>query len=180
MENASKALIIAGAILISILIIAIGMYIYTSSTSSINGAIAGMDKQEIQAANSQWLNYEGKQKGTQVKTLITDIIANAEIFKDEQHKVVGLGASANYDGNGHAATSSMWGAAPNPAPAVPAAAQGQAGHPAFTWVGTTDANFRTFITNLQTIQSGIRPQHEYTVFLNYLGTSLIREIYIVW
>ena len=30
MENASKALIIAGAILISILIIAIGMYIYTN------------------------------------------------------------------------------------------------------------------------------------------------------
>ena len=35
MENASKALIIAGAILISILIIAIGMYIYSNSQSSI-------------------------------------------------------------------------------------------------------------------------------------------------
>ena len=38
MENASKALIIAGAILLSILIIAIGMYIYNSSTNSITNA----------------------------------------------------------------------------------------------------------------------------------------------
>ena len=34
MENASKALIIAGAILLSILIIAIGMYIFNSSSNS--------------------------------------------------------------------------------------------------------------------------------------------------
>ena len=42
MENASKALIIAGAILISILIIAIGMYIYTNSESSIRNATSQM------------------------------------------------------------------------------------------------------------------------------------------
>ena len=56
MENASKALIIAGAILISILIIAIGMYIYSSSTSSIENAISSMNTQEVQAFNATWTN----------------------------------------------------------------------------------------------------------------------------
>ena len=38
MENASKALIIAGAILISILLIAISMYIYNSAQGTIQNA----------------------------------------------------------------------------------------------------------------------------------------------
>ena len=37
MENASKALIIAGAILLSILIIGLGMYIYQQANSATSG-----------------------------------------------------------------------------------------------------------------------------------------------
>ena len=61
MENASKALIIAGAILLSILIIAIGMYIYNSSTNSIYSAADQISSQEQQSFNTQWESYEQNQ-----------------------------------------------------------------------------------------------------------------------
>ena len=46
MENASKALLIAGAILICILLIAIGMYIYNSANATIKSAASQMSQQE--------------------------------------------------------------------------------------------------------------------------------------
>ena len=90
MENASKALIIAGAILISILIIAIGMYIYSSSTNSINEGIGSMSTQEKEAFNANWANYEGNQTGTQVKAMISKLISNANTYQEEPGKVVGI------------------------------------------------------------------------------------------
>ena len=90
MENASKALIIAGAILISILIIAIGMYIYTSSSSSIYGATSQMNSQEVTAFNQGWTNYEGTQKGSNCRTLISQIIANNSTNKEDPTKLINL------------------------------------------------------------------------------------------
>ena len=71
MENASKALIIAGAILLSILIIAIGMYIYNSSTNSIYSAADQISAQDQEAFNSQWTSYEENQPGSSVKSMIS-------------------------------------------------------------------------------------------------------------
>ena len=101
MENASKALIIAGAILISILIIAIGMFIYNNSIGSVEGALTSMDTQEIEASNKQWTNYEGNQKGSQVKSLINKLIANANTNKEETHKIVGLTYEASSTNTGN-------------------------------------------------------------------------------
>lgn len=100
MENASKALIIAGAILISILIIAIGMYIYTSSSSSIYGATSQMNSQEVTAFNQGWTNYEGTQTGSNCRTLISQIIANNSTNKEDPTKLISLqivGGSAPAD-----------------------------------------------------------------------------------
>lgn len=83
MENASKALIIAGAILLSILIIAIGMYIYNSSTNSITNAAGQISQQDIQAFNNQFTMYEGKQVGTNVKALMTTIASICKENKEE-------------------------------------------------------------------------------------------------
>lgn len=71
MENASKALIIAGAILLSILIIGLGMAIYQQASGAIGNA--NMDPQKIQAYNSEFASYEGTKSGTQVRALL-DII----------------------------------------------------------------------------------------------------------
>ena len=80
MENASKALIIAGAILLSILIIALGMRIYNSSSSVTGGA--DLSAQEISSHNAQFEAYEGRQKGTQVKTLLNAIEKNNTEYTD--------------------------------------------------------------------------------------------------
>ena len=90
MENASKALIIAGAILLSILIIAIGMYIYTSSHNSISEAGSQISEQEKTSFNQQWNTYEGSQGGNNVKALLQKLIANCNTNKEEQQRLVGV------------------------------------------------------------------------------------------
>jgi hypothetical protein len=68
MENASKALIIAGAILLSILIIALGVFVFNQAKSAMGNV--NMNDQEIAAFNSKFESYEGKQKGSNVRALV--------------------------------------------------------------------------------------------------------------
>ena len=75
MENASKALIIAGAILLSILIIGLGMFIYSQASNAMKGT--GLESQQATAYNGQFLQYaNGKITGTQARQLCNDIIAH--------------------------------------------------------------------------------------------------------
>ena len=75
MENASKALIIAGAILLAILLITLGIYIFQQAQSTVNNN--GMSQAEIQSFNSQFTKYEGESvKGSSVKSLIQEVIVN--------------------------------------------------------------------------------------------------------
>ena len=60
MENASKALLIAGAILIVILLISLGIYIYSQAQQTINSV--NMDEQQITAFNNKFAQYEGEDK----------------------------------------------------------------------------------------------------------------------
>ena len=90
MENASKAIIIAGAILLSILIIAIGMYIYNSSTNSIYSAADQISSQEKDSFNSQWTSYEESQPGSSVRNMISKLIANADVNAEEKTKLPDL------------------------------------------------------------------------------------------
>lgn len=70
MENASKALIIAGSILITIMIISLGIVIFNRFGNSAK-KMANMDKQEIAAFNSKITPYVGEHiSGTQVNTLL--------------------------------------------------------------------------------------------------------------
>ena len=68
MENASKALIIAGAVLISILLISLGILIYNQASDIVNGN--QMSEVDITAFNQKFLNYEGRKNGSQVKSLL--------------------------------------------------------------------------------------------------------------
>ena len=88
MENASKALIIAGAILLSILIIAIGMYIYTSSHNSISEAGSQISEQEKTSFNQQWNTYEGAQGGNNIKALLQKVIGNCNTNAQEEQRLV--------------------------------------------------------------------------------------------
>ena len=73
MENASKALIIAGAILLAILLISLGIIIFSPAQDTVNNS--GMTQAEVQTFNGQLVKYEGSQKGTVVKTMIQEVLA---------------------------------------------------------------------------------------------------------
>jgi hypothetical protein len=74
MENASKALIIAGAILLAILIISLSIFIFNQAQTVINGS--GMTQAEVTSFNNQFLKYEGEKKGSEVKSLIQEVNVN--------------------------------------------------------------------------------------------------------
>ena len=74
MENASKALIIAGAILLAILLISLGILIFNQAQYTVNNS--GMSQAEITAFNNKFLKYEGVQDGSVVKSLVNEVIAS--------------------------------------------------------------------------------------------------------
>lgn len=74
MENASKALIIAGAILLAILLISLGIMIFNQAQDTVNNS--GMTQAEITAFNNKFIKYEGTQKGSVVKSLVNEVIAS--------------------------------------------------------------------------------------------------------
>ena len=82
MENASKALIIAGAILISILLIAVGMMVYNSAMKPIGVATGSMDSISIQMFNQRFQGYDGTQKGSNIKELISEVITSNSTNED--------------------------------------------------------------------------------------------------
>ena len=85
MENASKALIIAGAILLAILIISLGILIYNQASGIVNGNT--MDSVEISEFNTQFTQYEGTKSGTQVRSLAQVVLSN-NVSQDDASKRV--------------------------------------------------------------------------------------------
>ena len=89
MENASKALLIAGAILIVIVLISIGMLIVNSTNDGVDVATDIATSQAAQSFNSQFTKYAGtKVKGSTVKSLYETVVAaNATATTSGGHTV---------------------------------------------------------------------------------------------
>lgn len=85
MENASKALIIAGAILLAIAIIGIGMYVYQNAAGAMEGT--DMTDQQVQTYNQTFTNYAGTQRGSNVKTMCNTIANHNRTAADDSEKV---------------------------------------------------------------------------------------------
>lgn len=91
MENASKALLIAGAILICILLIAIGMYIYQSAQATIDAAASKMSNQDKEIYNSMIKKYVGENKrGSDVKAMIEQVISQNDQYVGESGKFISI------------------------------------------------------------------------------------------
>ena len=120
MENASKALIIAGAILLSILIIGLGMFIFNQASDAMKGA--NLNQQQAAAHNSQFLKYQGVQTGSSLKTLISTVeqfnISGAA-DSSEFIKVIPNNSAATEQNNG-VSDGAITGAAYNTANVTPA------------------------------------------------------------
>lgn len=97
MENASKALIIAGAILLAILLISLGIMIFNQAQDTVNNS--GMSKAEISSFNNQFTKYEGTQKGSNVKSLIQEVntsnVSDVQEGNDRNIQIVGAGNAAS-------------------------------------------------------------------------------------
>lgn len=75
MENASKALIIAGAIIVSLLIIGLGVAIYQRASKTVSDA--DLNSQAAMAQNGQFETYFGDRKSSQeCISLVNTVIAN--------------------------------------------------------------------------------------------------------
>ncbi len=87
MENASKALIIAGAILLAILIIGLGIFIYRQAANTVSDT--GMDQLAIQQFNGQFENYiKDNVSGATVKSLIQLVNTNNAV--EDSSKTIAL------------------------------------------------------------------------------------------
>ncbi len=76
MENASKALLIAGAILICIVLISLGMLIVNSSSEVTDQVGDITTTQAVSTFNSNFTNYSGTQKGSAIKTLLQSLASS--------------------------------------------------------------------------------------------------------
>lgn len=94
MENASKALIIAGAILLSILIIGLGMFIYQQAAGAMSGA--NLDPQKAQAFNEQFVKYQGTQQGANARALYSLIASNNRTHTDDPSQQIQMTINDTY------------------------------------------------------------------------------------
>lgn len=91
MENASKALIIAGAILLAIVIISLGLIVVNNVRSTTDNT--NLSEQEIQSFNAKFIAYEGeKVSASRVNTLIQQVVAtNQATLDDGKNNVIVIG-----------------------------------------------------------------------------------------
>lgn len=88
MENASKALIIAGAILLSILLISLGILVYNNAKGTISDA--NLDSEAAQTFNTKISQYCGKKKNANdMNGLVAAISASngAQTGKSDVHYI---------------------------------------------------------------------------------------------
>ena len=94
MENASKALIIAGAILLAILLISLGIMIFNQAQDTVTNS--GMTEAELTSFNNKFLKYEGDAvKGTMVKSMVQEVKAANQNASDGVKITVNLKATAD-------------------------------------------------------------------------------------
>ena len=85
MENASKALIIAGAILLAILIISLGILIYNQASGIVTNN--SMSEVDIQTFNNKFTQYGGEQRGSSIRALVQQIDSSNAVPENEQRQV---------------------------------------------------------------------------------------------
>ena len=100
MENASKALIIAGAILIVVLLISIGIAVLNATSNLQSEVNSGVESTEIQSFNEQFVKYTGRiVNASQVKSLLILIKANNSYYEFDSNTPVGTDKYVTTTGN---------------------------------------------------------------------------------
>lgn len=99
MDNASKALVMVGAILIAVMLISLGVFLFTYARDQAEGQTQVMDNLSASAFNEQFLSYCGsKVKGSTVKSLIGKVKAT-ESGTDHKVQLSGYKSAASVESN---------------------------------------------------------------------------------
>jgi len=101
MENASKALIIAGAILIAIMLITIGITLVKSGKGVTEAGTESMEISKIATFNSNFTKYEGTKKGAEIKGLWNAVRSSNGVSENDigiypENKPAGLKMNSDY------------------------------------------------------------------------------------
>lgn len=87
MENATKALLIAAAVLVAILIISLGLVVYNMASETVDNA-GNLDEYQIQQFNQKFKKYEGTSvSGSDVNALINTVFNHNLAQEDETTRV---------------------------------------------------------------------------------------------
>ena len=175
MENASKALIIAGAILLSILIIALGIYVFNMAKSATNSN--SLSEVEIKAFNDPFTQYRGRKLGSEVVELIDKIVANISDNKEADDRLPDV---VYIDGRSQVtAKNASWGIVDDATKDANCKAQ-SLGYCAGNIKGaivSTSANTKS--ANMGSLRTKIAERHYYTVdYFTNEETGLIEYIFI--
>ena len=88
MENASKALIIAGAIILAILIITLGIGVYKLAIEPMGNTSQQMSDLDAQAFNTKFTQYEGNNvRGSNVNVMLQSVVSSNASQDDAARKV---------------------------------------------------------------------------------------------
>lgn len=111
MENATKALLIAAAVLVAILIISLGLVVFNMASETVKNS-ANLSAQEIQSFNEQFTQYQGDNvRGSNVNALLKTALNN-NITKKQEGKtammvVVSLGSTTILNGSSGSVETSL-------------------------------------------------------------------------
>ena len=88
MENATKALLIAAAVLIVIIIISLGVYVVGMGQAQLDQGEQALSGLEINTFNSTYENYEGTSvAGSRVNSLIKNVYQHNLTESDDTRKI---------------------------------------------------------------------------------------------
>lgn len=100
MDNASKALVMAGAILIAVMLISLGVLLFNQARERTTGLVAGVDSDIVNSHNNIFENFVGVNKSqADVRSLVSRISAynanTADSAKYGKITVSGTGIGGN-------------------------------------------------------------------------------------
>ena len=85
MENASKAILLSGAVLIAIILISLGIYVISSQQRAIEQSERTGQVVSQSTFNSTFLKYQGIRRGSEIKQLYVDIKATNNAYQNEDY-----------------------------------------------------------------------------------------------
>lgn len=87
MENSIKALLIAAAVLIAILIISLGLVVYNRASETV-GTTGDLAEQQTQQRNDKFMKYEGKNQSADVANAMLNTVFNHNATQEDKRDVV--------------------------------------------------------------------------------------------